>query len=266
MADDKLDALLRTTDNATMSLEQSRKFNNTKRKINAICKALTLETQKYAPQKTVENIDAYISSPNKLDRILYSEISSFVFSLEMEERGVFATNLEKLLLYSLDDNNNVSEDSKRIIIKIYDHFQLALHQIENVNNIFASSIEEAKENLKKEIKGVEKEYISILGIFSAIVLAFVGGITFSTSVLQNISSVSVFRLLLIVDFLAFVLINIIYILVKFIFTINEKDAKIFNVKALNTACLVIAAVIIVAWLLNANQLPDFISSFLPWSK
>lgn len=35
MADDKLDALLRTTDNATMSLEQSRKFNNTKRKINA---------------------------------------------------------------------------------------------------------------------------------------------------------------------------------------------------------------------------------------
>ena len=179
------------------------------RKINAICKALTLETQKYAPQKTVENIDAYISSPNKLDRILYSEISSFVFSLEMEERGVFATNLEKLLLYSLDDNNNVNEDSKRIIIKIYDHFQLALHQIENVNNIFASSIEEAKENLKKEIKGVEKEYISILGIFAAIVLAFVGGITFSTSVLQNISSVSVFRLLLIVDFLAFVLINII---------------------------------------------------------
>ena len=116
------------------------------------------------------------------------------------------------------------------------------------------------------MKGVEKEYISILGIFAAIVLAFVGGITFSTSVLQNISSVSVFRLLLIVDFLAFVLINIIHILVKFIFTINEKDAKIFNVKALNTACLVIAAVIIVAWLLNANQLPDFISSFLPWSK
>ena len=160
----------------------------------------------------------------------------------------------------------MSEDSKRIIIKIYDHFQLALHQIENVNNIFASSIEEAKENLKKEIKGVEKEYISILGIFAAIVLAFVGGITFSTSVLQNISSVSVFRLLLIVDFLAFVLINIIHILVKFIFTINEKDAKIFNVKALNATCLVIAAAIIVAWLLNANQLPDFISSFLPWSK
>lgn len=265
MADDNLDVLLRTTDNTTMSLEQSKKFNNTKRKINGICKALSLETQKYDPQKTVENINLYIASPNKLDRILYSEISNYVFSLGMSERGIFATNLEKLLLYSLDDKNAVSEDSKKLIVKIYDHFQLALHQIENVNNIFANSIEEAKENLQKQIKGVEKEYITILGIFASIVLAFVGGITFSTSVLQNISGISVFRLLLIVDFLAFVLINVIYILVKFIFTINEKDAKLFNIKMLNIACIVIAIIIIIGWVLNVNQIPDFMSDFLPWS-
>ncbi|MCI9531488.1 MAG: hypothetical protein HFH38_07025 [Lachnospiraceae bacterium] len=266
MGDDNLDVLFRTTDNTTMSLEKSKKFNNTKRKINAICKALTLETQKYDPQKTVEDINTYIASPNKLDRILYSEISNYVFSLEMAQRGIFATNLEKLLLYSLNENNNISEDSKKLIVKIYDHVQLALHQIENVNNIFANSIEEAKENLQREIKGVEKEYISILGIFAAIVLAFVGGITFSTSILQNISAVSVFRLLLVIDFLAFVLINVIYILVKFIFTINEKNAKLFNVKALNIACIVIVLIIIVAWLFNANQLPDFISKFLPWGR
>ena len=266
MADDNLDVLLRTTDNTKMSSEQSKKFNNTKRKINAICKALSLETQKYNPQKTVENINTYIASPNKLDRILYSEISNYVFSLEMSERGIFATNFEKLLLYSLDDENNVSDDSKKLIVKIYDHFQLALHQIENVNNIFANSIEEAKENLQKQIKGVEKEYISILGIFAAVVLAFVGGITFSTSVLQNISAVSVFRLLLVVDFLAFVLINVIYILVKFIFTINEKNAKLFNIKTLNITCLIIAVIIVISWVLNANQISDFISQFLPWSK
>lgn len=266
MADDSLDVLLRTTDNRTMSLEQSIKFNNTKRKINGICKALSLNTQKYDPQKTVENITSYITSTNKLDRILYSEISNYVYSLEMSERGIFATNLEKLLLYSLDDKNEVSDDCKKMIVKIYDHFQLALHQIENVNNIFANSIEEAKENLQKQIKGVEKEYISILGIFAAIVLAFVGGITFSTSVLQNISAVSVFRLLLVVDFLAFVLINVIYILVKFIFTINEKNAKLFNIKALNIACLVITLIVVISWILNANKIPDFISQFLPWSR
>lgn len=78
--------------------------------------------------------------------------------------------------------------------------------------------------------------------------------------------VSVFRLLLVVDFLAFVLINVIYILVKFIFTINEKDAKLFNIKALNIACLAIAIIIVISWTLNANQIRDFISQFLPWSK
>lgn len=247
-----------------MSLEQSRKFNNTKRKINGICKALSLETQKYDPKKTVENISAYITSTNKLDRILYSEISNYVYSLEISERGIFATNLEKLLLYSLNDNNEVSEDCKKMIVKIYDHFQLALHQIENVNNIFANSIEEAKENLQKQIKGVEKEYITILGIFAAIVLAFVGGITFSTSVLQNISATSIFRLLLVVDFLAFVLINTIYILLKFIFAINDKNTKLFNIKALNIACLLIAVIIVISWIFNVDQVPDFISNYLPW--
>lgn len=266
MADDNLDVLLRTTDNTIMSLEQSKGFKNTKRRINGICKALTLETQKYDPLKTISNIDLYISSNDKLDRILYSEISNYIFSLETAKRGVFATNLEKLLLYSLDEKNSVKDDSKKMIVKIYDHFQLALYQIENVNNIFANSIEEAKENLQKQIKGVEKEYISILGIFASIVLAFVGGITFSTSVLQNISSVSGFRLLLVVDFLAFILINVIYILVKFIFTINEKDAKLFNINTLNISCLVIALIIVLSWIFNLDQIPYFISKCLPWGK
>ena len=70
-----------------------------------------------------------------MERILYSEISNFVFGLDVPGRGVFATNIEKLLLYVLDDENTVNEDCKKLTIKIYDHFQLALCQIENVNNI-----------------------------------------------------------------------------------------------------------------------------------
>lgn len=62
MTDDNLDVLLRTTDNAAVSLEQSKKFANTKRRINGICKALSMNTQKYDPQKTVESITLYIKS------------------------------------------------------------------------------------------------------------------------------------------------------------------------------------------------------------
>lgn len=107
MADDNLDVLLRTTDNTTMSLEQSKKFNNTKRKINGICKALSMNTQKYDPQKTVENIASYITSTNKLDRILYSEISNYVYSLEMSQRGVFVVNKSGTLFRFLNFFSNV---------------------------------------------------------------------------------------------------------------------------------------------------------------
>lgn len=183
---------------------------------------------------------------SRLNVQVYSEISAYVFSLDMINRGVFATNIEKLLVYSLNEQNKVGEDVQQIIVKIYDHFQLVLYQIENTNNIFSNSIDEAKENFQKQIKSVEKEYISILGIFAAIVLAFVGGITFSTSVLQNIADASIYRLLIIVDFLTAVIINIIYILVKLIIIINEKPQKFFNIKRVNLACTVIAIIIIFA--------------------
>lgn len=266
MPDDKLNSLLWNTDSKVVSPEQSKKFNNTKKKINGFCKALSIETQRYDPKKTVDSINSYITLSNKLDRILYSQISSYVYSLDSFKRGIFATNIERLLLYSLDDENAVNEDCKKIIIKIYDHFQLILYQVENANNIFAESIEEAKDNLQSQIKSIEKEYITILGIFAAIVLTFVGGITFSTSVLQNISEASIFRLLLIVDFLAFVLINVVFILVKFIFTINMRVTRLFNIRALNIACLIIAGIIIISWIFNVDQIPYFISEFLPWSR
>ena len=38
---DKLDALLKTDDKTTVSLDSSKKYINTKRKINGICKALS---------------------------------------------------------------------------------------------------------------------------------------------------------------------------------------------------------------------------------
>lgn len=190
---DKLNALLKVDDQSIGSLENSKKYINTKRKIIGICKALSKETKAYKPEKTVENIQSYLDNKDKIERILYSEISSYVYVMDMTSRGVFATNVEKLMIYALNaKSEEISEDCCKMIVKIYDHFQLALNQIENVKTILGSSIEDTKINLKDEIKGIEKEYISILGIFASIVLSFVGGMTFSTSVLKYTHSVSIY--------------------------------------------------------------------------
>lgn len=264
---DRLDVLLKTDDKSTVSLESSKKYINTKRKINGICKALSKETKDYDPAKTVENIQNYLDNKDKMERILYSEISSYVFAMDMNARGIFATNVEKLMIYALNANSEeISEDCCKMIVKIYDHFQLALNQTENVKMILGSSIEETKINLKNEIKGVEKEYISILGIFAAIVLAFVGGITFSSSVLQNIHSVSIYRLLIVIVLLAFVLVNVIWLLVKFIAEINDKGIKLFNIKLFNVVCILMAVAIVVAWALNVQDVAEYLKELLPWCK
>ncbi len=279
-SNEKLNALDRTDDGATshvVKLDNSKKYNNSKRKINQICRNLTLDTKSFIPIKSVEQIAVYLRTKDKMTRILYSEISNYMFNMESEQRMVFLTNVESLLIFSLDvgnlsgaildkDPDTLVDDIAKIIVKIYDHTQLVNYQIENMNTIFAQSISDAKLDLHKEIKGIEKEYISILGIFAAIVLAFVGGITFSSSVLQNIGKVSIYRLLVVVVMLAFVIVNVIWLLIKFIAEINDKDIKLFKIGLFDTVCGILMIGIIVAWALNLEQVAQFISTYLPWCK
>ena len=223
-----LDVLTRTEDDtAKINLENSKKYLATKRRITGLCKSLSTETKDYKPEKTVESIENYVKTKDKMTRILYSEISNHLFNLDPEQRVIFLTNVESLLIYALG-NDSINQDAAKIIVKIYDHTQLVNYQIESMNNIFAQRIADAKVDLHKEIKGVEKEYITILGIFAAIILAFVGSFTFSTSVLNNIASVGVIELSVVALVIGIVLFNLIAYLIDFLKEINDKvdyDAK-----------------------------------------
>lgn len=80
MPNDDLEKLLRTEDKKPFVIEKSSKYNYNKRKMNSICKALSMESLRYDSKLTVKNIDAYIDSSDRLDRILYSEISNYIYS------------------------------------------------------------------------------------------------------------------------------------------------------------------------------------------
>ena len=263
----KPDLLLKRDNQNIPIVPAYEKIMEHKKKMGKICGAFIVPTRKYNPKQSISFIKQYLDNPDKISRMLYSEISSQIFSLDVEKRGSFLTNTEKLLQFSLDKENRVDEDCQKIIIKIHDHSQLAFHQAENAKNIFADGIKDTKAGLMKEIKSVEKEYIAILGIFASIVFALVGSLTFSASVLENISDVGIYRLLLVIDFLAFIFLNIIYLLIRFIFFINEKENKLSSViKNLNITCIVVAAIVILAWLLDIQSLAQFISQYLPWGR
>ena len=252
-----IDVLMKSDNNSTKSLSTIPKYNATKGIIKKVFESLRADTEEYNPTSTIKIIDGYINEPEKMDRILYSVISSYVFTLDAEVRGELATNFDRLLSFSLSDGT-ISTDSLKIIIKLYDHFQLVSTQTDNVKTILEASIEDAKMNLTKEIKGIEKEHISILGIFASIVLAFVGGMTFSTSVLQNMMGVSIYRLLAIVDLLGFVFINVIWLLVKFVATINDKKLEAFKIKWFNIFCIVFAFIIFACWLIKIENITHYL--------
>lgn len=193
----KLEKLLKTNDRQPSPIHKNSKVSYSKRKLNNICISLSYDTKEFQPSRALNSIGGYVKSANHLPRILYSEITNYVYSLTVEERGKFATNVEALLYFALDTSNSIDETTQETVIRIYDHCQLALYQADNIQSSFANGIEDTKSSLEDHFKGMEKEYISILGIFASIVLAFVGGLTFSTSVLANIDKASIYRLVII---------------------------------------------------------------------
>lgn len=241
----------------TTPARSSRKLNLAKRQLQYIYQPLILHSNTYKPELTVDSIKMYINNDH-IGRILYSEISSFISSLDEEERKTVSYNLDTLVNYVID--NDVGADVRKVGMKIYDHFQLNLIQFENAKLVseraIAESITEEKEKLRDEVKRIEREYITILGIFSAIMLAFVGSFTFSTSVLNNISEVSAYTLALIALIIGLVFVVLITVLIDFLRDINDKLIKDSNGnKMMNPvskfAIVALSFIIIVSFIGNA---------------
>lgn len=263
---EEMERLLRGSGNANVAKQNRLLYNYrySKDKIKKICRALSLDSITFQPKKVVDNIKTYLHSDKKLKRIFYSEISNYVFSLNYNEIATFSSNIDTLLDYVLKNEPEVEEEVLDFIIRLYDHCQLAFYQQENTQELFDENVESVKERLQVDVKKIEREYITILGIFASIVLAFVGGFTFSNSILRYISSVSIFRLVFVIDLLAVVLITVIYLLLQFIMRINENDDFCFHIRWLYFVTAVIASLDVVAWVLNANRIAGYVQTFLPW--
>ena len=110
--------------------------------------------------------------------------------------------------------------------------------------------EQSQKKVEKELASQQREYIAILGIFAAVVLAFTAGIAFSTSVLENISCVSIYRIAGITLLIGVVLTNILFGLFYYIDRLVNQDEN-RGIKPL--------------WLTNAVFLFLLILTLLAWA-
>lgn len=198
------------------------------------------------------NEDSYKVIKQKLDvvnsiedfRYDYYEIYAQIRILIQEPEGLDriianVTRLEKDLIDKSDKKRLEVKDSKLIqYVKLEAQRSFNNNdELEQQNNEL-KKIEKRATNLTNRIKYINKklqsqqiDYITVLGVFSAIVLGFTGGLSFTTSILDNVNDVGIYRILLITLLLGFILGNGVYLLLKFIKSIGlYKDNEAYHIK------------------------------------
>lgn len=225
--------------------------------------------------------------PEKRFRHFYSDIFSVLTQIQQNpslgDTNILGQNLS--VIRSGYHPKNKAGDGKRIIDvsdalkKLYDHVNLDIARISYSDaGDRKISGEEAVTALQAQVKGIQtdvekaqrvnadlkktetkiaevenkldnsqKEYITILGIFAAVVLAFTGGIAFSTSVLNNIARADIYRVLLTALTIGLVLINVLFGLFYYIDRLVNKSPSIKPLIISNIIIAVFLSLIIAAW-------------------
>lgn len=109
--------------------------------------------------------------------------------------------------------------------------------------------ENAIKETQTKIEQSEKQYVAILGIFASIVLTVIAGITFSTSVLENIHKGSIYRIVFVCLSIGLVLLDILYFLYTFILRIvknTKKDSK-KGIIIINAVLFLLMVLVFLCW-------------------
>lgn len=124
-------------------------------------------------------------------------------------------------------NTTMSELAKNrlLVTSLEKNVQESEATLKQLSNQTIEDLKQLSRKVQNKQEDMQKEYITILGIFAAIVLAFTGGIVFSSSVLENINKPSIYRISLITFIIGLIFFNLIWLLIDFIRDINGKIVR-----------------------------------------
>lgn len=165
----------------------------------------------------------------------YSKITTIILNSTRDKEQAFMMLTQNIkTLKEIQDNKEV-ESIKPKLEKLYDHMNLECIRLQDFDekmsrakdvSIRLDNLNKNYEKLSEELNKQQTQYITILGIFASIVLTFVGGLAFSTSVLSSIDKTNAYRLVFVMAFIALFFGNILYLLFSFLSKISL-SSKIF---------------------------------------
>lgn len=223
-------------------------------------------------------------------RHFYSDI--FIILMEIKNGEHERTDIDtlavniKFIYENYADYKKEAESQVDIgnnIRKLYDHLSLDILRIQYSEQLYRKTagvkdldelrsnyalIEQKTKKVRKRIdavrtklEAIQKQYITILGIFSSVVITFVAGMTFSTSILGNIDKASIYRLIFIISLVGLGLFNLVYLLLTFIHRIADENMKsesknVLNIADINKVIFAIMVIDFFAWLIYWGRFGD----------
>ncbi|MCQ2538281.1 MAG: hypothetical protein MJ124_07770 [Lachnospiraceae bacterium] len=258
----------------TRENQQRNEFRNLMLDLAKSQDILQESSNRFAMYKRLEAL--YDASDNeKRFRHFYSDIFAVLTEIQrntdLGSIDVLAQNLDEIRrgyqAKTVQDGRLI--DVSDAINKLYDHVNLDVARINYSDSLFHTmsgeatveqmkaelnsvnfgyqDIEQKVQNVEKKLDSSQKEYISILGIFAAVVLAFTGGMAFSTSVLNNIAQASIYRTVLISLVIGLVLVNTIFGLFYYVNTIVAKDKSLKPLFISNAVIVILLLFTLAAW-------------------
>lgn len=243
----------------------------------------------YTRSAMYKRLEALYYAPKKEEgfRHFYSDIFTVLTRIQQDSgRGdinILGQNLSMIRAgynpQNQDPEGNVIDIGDNIR-KLYDHVSLDIarilysdagdrktsgeasvseiqSQIKQINVEVEKAVT-AQRAVEEELGKQQREYIAILGIFAAVVLAFTGGIAFSTSVLNNINAVSPYRILVIALVIGLVLVNILFGLFYYVDRLanGKENEKLKPLRISNLVILILLAGAVFAWYSGLVEMRD----------
>jgi len=171
----------------------------------------------------------------RIDRHEYSKVARYVRTLQADQLSELSRKIMLILDCTKEQENSKDKKAKesyRKLLKLLDHVDLQIVYLSETGRVDAiateinaskgemfDKVEEVKNvfvEARKETKNLKAQVISILGIFSGIVVAFSFSISTIGEALSNLTDKNIFNIAFLVFVLGIVFVNTISLLMVFI--------------------------------------------------
>lgn len=260
--DDLLEIGIVTDDRLKKISEGSRK----------LCEKLSISVAEFKTEEKkkefLQDLKKYL---NEYGRIIYTEITTYIFEMNEEKATTILSNIDSLVHYVYSEEYNkwvekeyskeVGEKLEKIVLKLWDHINLARKQyimFHHKDEDYGKIVEEKMEGVSVKIsKEMNIQLISLVAIFTALSFLVFGGISSLDNIFAGAKDIPILKLVVVGSIWGFCIMNMLFVFMFFIAKItklnlastDDVNASVFKKYPLICWCnlVVVAIFVLSSW-------------------